>query len=245
MLAFSRARWILQLLKNMLVKHLHHRLSGTSLTDALTPAYTPGCKRILLSDDFYRAFKRDNVTLVNQGVVQVTPRGVVTADGAEHELDVLIAATGFQVADAGAPFEVRGKDGLSLNEVWGTTPQAYLGTVVAGFPNLFVMTGPNTGLGHNSMVYVIESQSRFVMQALKALKQHGAFDVKQQVQQDYNQQLQKKLQHTVWNDGGCRSWYLAPDGSNRVLWPDFTFLLRWRLGRFDLSCFHLYQRGQS
>ena len=175
------------------------------------------------------------MTLVSHGVVRATATGVVTADGQEHALDVLIAATGFQVADAGAPFEVIGRNGVNLNQAWAGGPQAYLGTVVAGFPNLFVMTGPNTGLGHNSMVYMIEAQATFVMKALQALEHSGAraFDVRASVQARFNEGLQRRLARSVWNMGGCRSWYLAADGSNRVLWPDYTFRFRQRPARFD------------
>jgi cation diffusion facilitator CzcD-associated flavoprotein CzcO len=194
-----------------------------------------GCKRILLSDDFYPALTKPGVQLVDQAVVRATPTGVITADGRAHALDVLVCATGFQVADAGAPFELRGLGGRELNAQWAGGPQAYLGTVVAGFPNLFVMTGPNTGLGHNSMVYIIESQTRFVVAALRALeaRRARAFDTRAEVQAGFNEELQRKLARTVWNTGGCRSWYLAADGSNRVLWPDFTFRFRQRLARFD------------
>jgi cation diffusion facilitator CzcD-associated flavoprotein CzcO len=148
---------------------------------------------------------------------------------------VLVAATGFQVAGAGAPFEVRGRDGRELNAEWAGGPQAHLGTVVAGFPNLFVMTGPNTGLGHNSMVYIIESQVRFVLKALAALdaRRAAAFDARPEAQARFNADVQQRLQRTVWNTGGCRSWYLEADGSNRVLWPDFTFRFRQRLARFE------------
>lgn len=233
--AFTRATGLLRYAERSVLKHLSARVRDPELRRRLTPHYTMGCKRILLSDDFYGALQRPNVTLVDQGVLRATAAGVVTADGREHPLDVLVAATGFQVADAGAPFEVIGRDGADLNRIWAGGPQAYLGTTVAGFPNLFVMTGPNTGLGHNSMVYVIESQARFVLTALDALERRGAaaFDVRADVQSRFNAALQRRLAGSVWNTGGCRSWYLAADGVNRTLWPDYTFLLRRRLSRFD------------
>jgi cation diffusion facilitator CzcD-associated flavoprotein CzcO len=238
--AFTRATGLLRHAERHVRKYLGARVRDPALRRRLTPDYTLGCKRILLSDDFYAALQRPNVTLVDQGVVRATAGGVVTADGREHPLDVLVAATGFQVADAGAPFEVIGRDGADLNRIWAGGPQAYLGTTVAGFPNLFLMTGPNTGLGHNSMVYVIESQVRFVVAALEALERRGAtaFDVKAPVQARFNATLQQRLAGTVWNTGGCRSWYLAADGSNRTLWPDYTFVLRRRLSRFDWQDFH-------
>jgi cation diffusion facilitator CzcD-associated flavoprotein CzcO len=238
-LAFTRAPGLLRYAERSVLKHLAARVQDPALRRRLTPDYTMGCKRILLSDDFYAALQRPNVTLVDQGVVRATAGGVVTADGREHPLDVLVAATGFQVADAGAPFEVIGRDGADLNRVWAGGAQAYLGTTVAGFPNLFMMTGPNTGLGHNSMVYVIESQVRFVLAALEALERRGAsaFEVRPAVQAGFNLALQRRLAGSVWNTGGCRSWYLSADGSNRTLWPDFTFVLRRRLSRFDWQDF--------
>jgi cation diffusion facilitator CzcD-associated flavoprotein CzcO len=237
---FTRHPALLKLASRDALKHLQAQVADPALRRRLTPGYTMGCKRILLSDDFYPALVKPGVQLVDQAVVRATPTGVVTADGREHPLDVLVCATGFQVADAGAPFELRGLGGRELNADWAAGPQAHLGTVVAGYPNLFVMTGPNTGLGHNSMVYIIESQTRFVVQALRALDQRRAraFDARAEVQAAFNADLQHRLARTVWNTGGCRSWYLAADGSNRVLWPDFTFRFRQRLAHFNWQDFH-------
>ena len=239
MFGFTRAQILLRHAQKRVQRYLAHQIKDRDLRQKLTPHYTLGCKRILLSDDFYPALQRPNVSLANHAVVRATPTGVITADGAHHVLDVLIAATGFQVADAGTPFDIKGQNGMDLNAIWSKGPQAYLGTVVSGFPNLFLMTGPNTGLGHNSMVYIIESQTRFVMAALAALQAKGvaAFDVKAQEQARFNDTVQAKLRGSVWNTGGCNSWYLAADGSNRTLWPDFTFRLRRQLARFDWSAF--------
>lgn len=240
MYAFTRAQWLLRRAQKQVESYLRHRVKDESLRKKLTPNYTIGCKRILLSDDFYPALQKPNVQLIPHGVTRATANGVICADGSVHQLDVLIAATGFQVADAGAPFDITGRDGVDLNQSWAQGPQAHLGTVVHGFPNLFIMTGPNTGLGHNSQVYMIESQINFVLAALRALdnKKARAFDVRAEVQNNYNQAVQGKLVGSVWNSGGCHSWYLAADGSNRTLWPDFTFLFRRRLRQFDWAEFH-------
>ena len=239
MFAFTRAQVLLRQAQKRVKRYLAHQVKDADLRQRLTPRYRLGCKRILLSDDFYPALQRPNVTLVDQAVVRATVTGVVTADGAHHALDVLIAATGFQVADAGTAFDIIGANGVDLNALWAKGPQAYLGTVVSGFPNLFLMTGPNTGLGHNSMVYIIESQARFVMAAITALESKGvaAFDVKAEQQVRFNEAVQDQLRGSVWNTGGCQSWYLASDGSNRTLWPDFTFRLRRRLAQFDWAMF--------
>lgn len=237
---FTRQPGLLKQASRKALQHLHAQVADPELRRRLTPSYTMGCKRILISDDFYPALTKPGVQLVDQAVVSATPDGVITADSRAHTLDMLVCATGFQVAGAGAPFELRGIGGRTLNAAWAGGPQAHLGTVVAGFPNLFVMTGPNTGLGHNSMVYIIEAQTRFVVEALNALdaRRARAFDARAEVQARYNIDLQHKLARTVWATGGCRSWYLEADGSNRVLWPDFSFRFRQRLAHFDWREFH-------
>jgi cation diffusion facilitator CzcD-associated flavoprotein CzcO len=146
-----------------------------------------------------------------------------------------VACTGFEAAEIGAPFPITGLDGRDLDREWRDGQSAYLGTSVSGFPNLFIMTGPNTALGHNSMVYMIEAQSHYVVDAIAQLAQRpgSALDVDAQAQRRYNEKLQSRLARTVWNTGGCRSWYLARNGQNTTLWPDFTFVFRYKLRRFD------------
>ena len=204
------------------------------LREALTPRYTLGCKRILLSNDYYPAVQRDNVAIITSPITRVTPNGVRCADGVERKLDVLILATGFQASEHVAPFPLRGRAGRDLSEHWAETgPEAYLGTTVSGFPNLFIMTGPNTGLGHSSMVLMIESQITYVLGALRALRLTRAVDVRPEVQAAYNQELQAKLARTVWQTGGCSSWYQTAGGKNTTLWPGYTFGYRHATRRFD------------
>jgi cation diffusion facilitator CzcD-associated flavoprotein CzcO len=234
-LAFTRAPGLLRLASREALHHLHSQLSDAELRRRLTPSYVMGCKRVLLSDDFYPALAKPGVQLVDQAVARATHDALVTADGSRHALDVVIAATGFRVAFAGAPLPITGPGARSLDDDWSAGPQAHLGTMVAGYPYLFLMTGPNTGLGHNSMVYMIESQTRFVLAALRAMRARGVCAVhpRAQAQLRYNQQLQARLARSVWNTGGCRSWYLSDDGLNRSLWPDFSFRFRQRLAHFD------------
>ncbi len=154
---------------------------------------------------------------------------VVTADGTEHAVDTLILATGFHVTDNPMFGKIRGKDGRTLADAFGTT---YLGTVVPGFPNYFQLTGANTGLGHSSMLFMIESQLNYILDGIaKASAAGGQFEVRPEVAAAYNAELQRKLPKTVWGSG-CSSWYLDSEGRNLTLWPGFTFDFRRRTREF-------------
>ena len=214
---------------------LRQSVPDAALRERLTPRYTMGCKRILLSNDYYPALQRPNVELVTDAIREVTPTGVVTADGKERPLDVLVLATGFQAAEACAPFPVRGRGGRDLDDAWREGAEAYLGTTVAGFPNLFLIVGPNTGLGHSSMIFMIESQVAYILSALRAMRagKLRLVDVRPEAQARYNQTLAARLARTVWSTGGCTSWYQTPDGKNTTLWPGFTFEFRLRTRRWD------------
>jgi cation diffusion facilitator CzcD-associated flavoprotein CzcO len=171
---------------------------------------------------------------VSDAIRAVTPRGILTADGRERELDTIILATGFHVTDMPIADRIHGGDGRSLAEVWQGSPQAYLGTTVAGFPNMFMLAGPNTGLGHNSIVFMIESQLQYVMDCLRHLTAEGAgvLEVREEVMRRYNDELQRRLQGTVWNSGGCSSWYIDANGRNSIIWPGSTWPFHQRLRRF-------------
>jgi cation diffusion facilitator CzcD-associated flavoprotein CzcO len=213
--------------------HIRRAIADPELRAALIPGYTLGCKRVLLSNDYYPALARDNVEVVTDGIERITEGGVVTADGAEHRVDTLIFGTGFKVADAFAQLAITGRDGVKLADAWRDGAEAHLGTTVAGFPNLFLLVGPNTGLSHSSMVYMIESQVAYVLDCLHLLDRNGArvLDTRPERQAAYNAELREKLAGGVWQRGGCRSWYLDEHGVNRTLWPDFTFRFRHRTRR--------------
>jgi cation diffusion facilitator CzcD-associated flavoprotein CzcO len=238
-LPFTRMRWLLKLLRPLFLLPLRVQVRDRELREKLTPRFLLGCKRVLLSNDFYPALARDNVDLVTAPIVAVTPAGVRTEDGVEHRLDVLIACTGFHAAEAGVPFPVTGRNGRDLNTIWADAATAYLGTTVPGFPNLFLMTGPNTGLGHNSVIGIIEAQTRYILAAVAALSRRpeAVLEPRVEVQRDYNRWLQARLARTVWNTGGCASWYLTRSGINTTLWPDFSAVFYRRLGRFDATDF--------
>ncbi len=227
------------------LRYLESRVRDPELRAKLTPRYTMGCKRILLSNDYFDALQRDNVELITDRIERVTAAGVRTSDGAEHPLDALVCATGFQAAEAVSPFEIRGRGGRDLNEVWKDGAEAYLGTTVAGFPNLFLLVGPNTGLGHNSMVFIIESQIAYVLDAVRTMKKEHLerVEVRPDVQRAYNEQLQARLARTVWSTGGCKAWYTTRDGKNTTLWPGFTFEYRLRTRRFDRARYEVVREG--
>src|SRR3954454_7883373 len=180
-------------------KFIAKQVKDPELRRKLTPDYTIGCKRILISNDFYPAVAKPNVSVETGGIREVRERSIVTADGRELDVDVIIFGTGFHVTDMPAARRVRGRDGRTLSETWAGSMQAYLGTSIAGFPNLFMLVGPNTGLGHNSIVFMIESQVEYVLGALRTMGRRAvaSVDVRHEVQDSYNAGLQEQLEGTV------------------------------------------------
>jgi len=223
------------LVAKIATKHRERSLRGKpELLEPTTPHYTVGCKRILPSNDWYPALARENVELVTEGVAQVRERSVVTTGGRELAVDALIFGTGFQVIDMPVGRLVRGRDGRTLADVWEGSPHAHLGSTVPGFPNFFIMLGPNTGLGHNSMIYMIESQIAYVMDALRVMRTRRAatVEVRSEVEARDHEEVQRRMQGTVWNTG-CTSWYQDAKGNNPTLWPDWTWRFRRRTASFN------------
>jgi cation diffusion facilitator CzcD-associated flavoprotein CzcO len=217
-------------------KHMESAITDPAMRAQLTPAYNLGCKRVLPSNEYYPAIARSNVSLVTEKIIEIRPDAVVTADGTERPVDTLILATGFHVTDSPTFGKIRGMDGKPLAEALGTT---YLGTVVPGFPNYFQLTGANTGLGHSSMLFMIESQLTYIIDGIgKAQAAGGQFEVRPEVAAAYNAELQRKLPKTVWGSG-CSSWYLDSEGRNLTLWPGFTFDFRRRTREFRAADFIL------
>jgi cation diffusion facilitator CzcD-associated flavoprotein CzcO len=241
-LAFFIDPRIMRLGQKLAKGHLFKAVSDPALREKLLPNYVMGCKRILISNDYYPALARPNVDVITEGIRAITPRGVATVDGREREVDAIILATGFEAAEQLAPFETVTSSGKNLDEEWlRAGGEAYLGTTIAGFPNLFMIVGPNTGLGHGSMVFMIEAQVRYITQGLKRLraKKHTRIVVRKDAQDRYNQGLQARLAKTVWATGGCASWYKTRDGKNTTLWPGFMFEYALRLRRFDPESYDL------
>ncbi|HEY8087541.1 MAG TPA: NAD(P)/FAD-dependent oxidoreductase, partial [Polyangiaceae bacterium] len=215
-------------------RYLEKNVADRALRDKLTPRYTMGCKRVLPTNDYLPALQRSNVELVTEGIAEVRARSIVSKDGTERAVDALVLATGFEAAEQVSPFPVRGSGGRDLDDAWRDGAEAYLGTSVAGFPNLFLLVGPNTGLGHNSMVFMIESQLSYVLDAVKKMRANGwrSVEVRPEAQARYNARIQERLKDTVWASG-CMSWYLTSTGKNTTLWPGFTFEFRRLTRRFD------------
>jgi cation diffusion facilitator CzcD-associated flavoprotein CzcO len=227
---------ILQRAQNAALTHLNNQVRDPELRAKLVPSFTMGCKRILLSDDFYPAITQPNITLETQRIREIHDHSIVTDDGNEHSVDTIILCTGFHVVDAPIASLINGRGGKTLSQHWSSRQQAYLGTTVAGFPNLFLMLGPNTGLGHTSMIYMIESQVKYILDCLKAMQrqQIQAVEIQPDIQASFNEKLQQKMRHTVWMTG-CKSWYLDANGHNTILWPGFTVEYRQKTRRFDMQ----------
>jgi cation diffusion facilitator CzcD-associated flavoprotein CzcO len=216
-------------------RHLHTAITDATLRARLTPNYTMGCKRVLLSNDYYPALTRDNVEVITDGIAEVRPAGIVTRDGALHETDTIIFGTGFHVTDSPMANLIRGRDGRTLAETSQGSMRAYLGTSVTGFPNLFMLLGPNTGLGHTSVVFMIECQVAYLLAMLRHLDRTGvrAIEPTPQAQERFVVDVDRRMTGTVWNHGGCRSWYLDATGRNSTLWPGYTWSYWLRTRRFD------------
>lgn len=220
--------------------HLHAQVSDPELRAKLTPDYEIGCKRVLISNDFYPALTRPNVALVTETIAEMTPQGVVDATGRLHDADVVIYATGFETKSFAGETAITGSGGLSLAQAWSHGPEAYLGITVAGFPNLFMLYGPNTNLGHNSIIYMIEAQVGYVLQALA---QGRPLSVKPDAMARYNDQIQAELAHTPWA-GACTSWYKTPEGKILNNWPNTAKAYADAVARFDVEAYEPRRVGE-
>jgi cation diffusion facilitator CzcD-associated flavoprotein CzcO len=214
-------------------EHLARQLEDPLLRERLTPTYRLGCKRVLISNDFYPALNRENVSLVTDSISSIEPAGVRTSDGALHELDVLVAATGFYVTDNPMAKKIHGSADVTLADAFGGTLANFKGTAFPGFPNFFMLGGPNTALGHSSIIFMHESQLNYATKAIRtALRTNVLIEPRVAAAEDWTTQLRAKLPTTVWGTG-CSSWYLNAEGTNTTIWPDFTFTFRRATRRFD------------
>ncbi len=210
------------------------------LREKLTPKYSMGCKRVLLSDEYYPALIQDNVEVISDGICRIEENAIVTADGKRHEVDTIVLATGFKVPVAGAPMPVTGLEGRTLAKDWANGVEAYKGISISGYPNMLYMMGPNTGPGNTSVIFYIESQIRYILQYLKKLRASPgqSLEMRPDVQAEFNAKVQRMMRGTTWTSG-CNSWYLAPDGRNTTLWPSFSWRYRLTTRHFRLADYYL------
>jgi cation diffusion facilitator CzcD-associated flavoprotein CzcO len=221
-------------------RQLKTQIPDPQLREKCVPDYLMGCKRVLFSNDWYPTLTRPNVELVTDPIERIVPDGVRTADGGLREADVIIYGTGFKTTEFLAPMSVTGLGGRRLHDAWRDRAEAYLGITVSGFPNFFVLYGPNTNLGGNSIIYMLEGQIGYVLGAIRALEAGDLdwLDVRPDVQRAFNDWVDTASRTSVW-ESGCHSWYTTADGRNNNNWPDHTFLYRHRVRRFDLASYRV------
>jgi cation diffusion facilitator CzcD-associated flavoprotein CzcO len=233
-LPFLRVR-LAPLIELVARRHLRRQVPDPVLRDKLTPSYAPGCKRILVSNDYLPSLGRSNVEVVTDAIREIRPHSITADDGTERPVDTIILGTGFHVTDAPIAARVHGRDGRTLAEHWGGSLYAHRGTTITGFPNLFFMLGPNTGLAHTSVVVMAEAQVAYIERALEYMQAEAidTIEPRDEAQSAWNAEMQRRMKGTVWTAGGCQSWYLDSKGLNTTLWPGFSFRFRHALSCFD------------
>ncbi|MDT3395117.1 NAD(P)/FAD-dependent oxidoreductase [Streptomyces sp. B1866] len=225
--------------------HLRRAVRDRDLRRRLTPDYRIGCKRILLSNEWYPALTRPHVKLVDSGLREVRGSTLIAADGRETEVDTIIFGTGFLATDMPIAHRFKGARGATLAEEWRGGMAALRGTAVSGFPNLLVITGPNTGLGNSSMILIIEAQLNYLADYLRTLdtSRAAALDPRPEAVTAWNDRLQRRLARSVWNSGGCQSWYLDAGGRNTIIWPGTTREFRRVTKTVDLGEYEVLRRA--
>lgn len=217
-------------------RQLNKQVSDPVLRKALTPDFTIGCKRIILSNTYYPAICREKVSLFdkNNGIKSITENGIISANGTELDLDIIIYSTGYDATDGLISYPVIGKNNTTLASVWTDFPRAYLGTSVPNFPNYFIVTGPNTGIGHTSAIFVIEAQMHYIMQAIETVEteQKQTIEPSVQAESTYTDMVHNEMERTVWQTGGCNSWYKSESGKVIAMFPGFSFVFKRMCQRF-------------
>lgn len=219
--------------------YLKHQVKDAWLRRALTPNFRIGCKRVLMSNDYYSSLQKDNCKLITWPIAKISPKGIRTAEGVEHLFDCIVFATGFDICKAGTPFPITGLDGRNLDQEWKRGAQAFKSVNVSGYPNLYFILGPNSGPGHNSALEYMEAQINYGVQGISTLLKGGYryLDVMPHVQKSFNEDIQKRLSKTNWNSG-CKNWYLTEDGFNPTMYPGFATQFKRMLQRFDIKQYH-------
>ena len=224
-------------------RQLKAQITDPQLRAKCVPDYVMGCKRVVFSNDWYPALAQSHVELITDPIDRIAPDGVLTADGTSRPADAIVYGTGFRSVEFLAPIQVTGLDGLRLEDAWRDGAEAYLGITVTGFPNFFLLYGPNTNLGGNSILYMLEGQIGYVLGAVRALDagRLAWLDVRADVQDRFTSWVTTASRRSVW-ETGCHSWYTTSAGRNTNNWPDHTFLYRHRVRRFDLSAYRVMPR---
>ena len=248
-LGFKYSKTLLDLIgTNEAKRFIKKQISDPELRKKVTPDFTIGCKRVILSSTLYPAYNRDNVTLHDKtnGIKEITEKGIITNDGEEHELDLIVYSTGYDATDGMISYPVFGRQGKALSEFWHDYPRAYLGTTIPGFPNLFIITGPNTGIGHTSALFLIESQMMYITRSLDALAKtkHQTIEVSAEAESKYTQHIHSEMERTVWQTGGCNSWYKSRAGKVIAMFPGFSFSFR-RLAKKFKKGDHIFSGAQT
>ena len=232
-IGFKYSKTLLNLVaRREAIKHLHEQVKDPALRRQLTPDFDIGCKRIILSDTYYPALTRPNTFLHSKedGIAEVTPSGIRTMQGSHVDLDLIVYATGYDATDGVVSYPIIGKDGRKVSDFWHQFPRAYLGTTLPGFPNLFLMTGPNTGIGHTSAIFVIEAQMEYVARCIEHVMNQGqrSIEVLPVAESNYTTMIHEEMEKTVWKSGGCHSWYQSKSGHVIAMFPGFSFTF-WRM----------------
>ena len=226
-IAFKYSRPAIRMVQRQALRLLERQVRDPALRKKLTPDFTIGCKRVLLSNTYYPALTQPNVTLHTreQGITSLDERGINTQDGQHIEVDLIIWSTGYDATDGVISYPVSGKNAVQLRDVWAQYPRAYLGTSLPDFPNLFIVTGPNTGIGHTSALFIIESQMNYILDCIRTVQAKGlrSIEVRPEAERTYTEMIHREMERTVWKSGGCHSWYQSKSGHVIAMFPGFSF----------------------
>ncbi|MGP6422416.1 flavin-containing monooxygenase [Pseudomonas putida] len=226
-IAFKYSKPAIHLVQRQALRFLKQQVSDPQLRAKLTPDFTIGCKRVLLSSTYYPALTRPNVTLHSreQGIAEIDETGITTTDGQHIEVDLIVWSTGYDATDGVVSYPVTGRQGVQLKDVWSEYPRAYLGTSLPDFPNLFIVTGPNTGIGHTSALFIIEAQMNYILDCIHTLQSKGlrSIEVRPDAERTYTAMIHREMERTVWKSGGCHSWYQSKSGHVIAIFPGFSF----------------------
>lgn len=226
-IAFKYSRPAIRMVQRQALRLLERQVRDPALRKKLTPDFTIGCKRVLLSNTYYPALTRPNVTLHTreQGITSFDERGINTQDGQHIEVDLIIWSTGYDATDGVISYPVSGKNAVQLRDIWAQYPRAYLGTSLPDFPNLFIVTGPNTGIGHTSALFIIESQMNYILDCIRTVQAKGlrSIEVRPEAERTYTEMIHREMERTVWKSGGCHSWYQSKSGHVIAMFPGFSF----------------------